>query len=57
MVNFVPDSARPAPKLLKTIVQVRENKIGVYGATIRRGRLAAGQPIFFEPAPEHREPR
>jgi uncharacterized protein len=54
MVNFDPDSARPAPKLLKTIVQVRENKIGVYGATIRRGRLAAGQPIFFERAPGNR---
>lgn len=50
MVNYDPDSARPAPELLKTIVQVRENKIGVYGTTIRRGRLSVGQPIFFERA-------
>ena len=51
IVNFDPDSARPAPNLLKTIVQVRENKVGVYGTTIRRGRLAVGQPIFFERGP------
>ncbi len=57
MVNFDPDSARPASELLKAIVRVRDNKVGVYGTTIRRGRLAVGQPIFLESAPEHREPR
>lgn len=50
MVNLDPDSARPAPNLLRTIVQARENKIGVYGTTIRRGQLAVGQPILFERA-------
>ena len=50
MVNFDPDSARPAPDVLKAIVQVRDNKAGVYGAVTRRGPLAVGQPIFFEPA-------
>ncbi|HUP46876.1 MAG TPA: hypothetical protein VM779_15320 [Thermoanaerobaculia bacterium] len=57
MVNFDPDSARPTSELLKAIVRVRDNKVGVYGTTIRRGRLAVGQPIFLESAPEHRESR
>jgi uncharacterized protein YcbX len=50
MVNFDPDSARPAAEILKTIVRVRDNKAGVYGTVTRRGRLATGQPVFFEPA-------
>ena len=55
MVNFDPDSARPATEVLKAIVQVRDNKAGVYAAVTRRGRLAVGQPVFFEPAAKHRE--
>jgi uncharacterized protein YcbX len=50
MVNFDPDSARPAADVLKAIVRVRDNKVGVYGAVTGRGRLEVGQPIFFEPA-------
>jgi len=50
MVNFAPVSGRPAAEPLKTIVRVRNNKAGVYGTVTRRGRLAVGQPIFFEPA-------
>jgi uncharacterized protein len=53
MVNFDPDSARPAPELLKAVVRERDNKAGVYGTVLRRGRLAVGQPIFFEPAAPH----
>jgi uncharacterized protein len=52
MVNFDPDSARPNPEVLKAIVRMRDNKVGVYGAVIRRGRVAVGQPVFFEPAVE-----
>jgi uncharacterized protein YcbX len=48
MVSFDPDSARPAPEVLKTIVRARDNKAGVYGTVTRRGRLAVGQPVFFE---------
>ena len=51
MVNFDPGSARPAAEVLKAIVRVRDNKAGVYGTVTRRGRLAVGQPILFEPAP------
>ncbi len=50
MVNFDPDSARQAPEVLKAIVRARDNKAGVYGTVTRRGRLAVGQPVFFEPA-------
>jgi uncharacterized protein YcbX len=53
MVNFDPDSARPSPEVLKAVVRVRNNKAGVYGTVVRRGRLAVGQPIFFEAAAEH----
>ena len=52
MVNFDPDSARPAAEVLKAIVRVRNNKAGVYGTVTRRGRIAVGQPVFFEPAVE-----
>jgi len=50
MVNFDPDSARPAAEVLKAIVRVRDNKAGVYGTVTRRGRVAVGQPVFFESA-------
>lgn len=50
MVNFDPDSARADAEVLKAIVRVRDNKVGVYGATMRRGRIAVGQSVFFEPA-------
>jgi len=50
MVNLDPGSAGPAAEVLKAIVRVRDNKAGVYGTVTRRGRLAVGQPIFFEPA-------
>lgn len=55
MVNFDPASARIAAEVLKAIVRVRDNKAGVYGTITRRGRLAVGQPIFFEAAAQHRE--
>jgi len=55
IVNFDPDSARPAAEMLKLIVRLRDNKAGVYGTVTRPGRLAVGQPVFFESAPEHRE--
>jgi hypothetical protein len=50
MVNFDPDSARPAAEVLKAIVLVRNNKAGVYGTVTRRGHLMVGQPVFLEPA-------
>ena len=57
MVNLDPDSARPTPEVLKAIVRVRDNNAGVYGTVNRRGRLAVGQPVFFEPRAEPRHDR
>jgi uncharacterized protein YcbX len=56
IVNLDPESARPTPEVLKSIVRVRDNKAGVYGAVTRRGRLAVGQPVFFESAGEDCRP-
>ncbi|MET0551668.1 MAG: MOSC N-terminal beta barrel domain-containing protein [Vicinamibacteria bacterium] len=49
MVNLDPDSARISAETLKAIVRARDNKAGVYGAVTRRGRIAVGQPVWFEP--------
>jgi hypothetical protein len=54
MVNFDPDSARQTPEVLKAIVGVRDNKAGIYCTVTRRGHLAVGQSIFFEPAADLR---
>jgi uncharacterized protein YcbX len=50
MVNYDPDSAGPSPEVLSAIARDRENKAGVYGTVLRRGRLTVGQAVFFEPA-------
>jgi uncharacterized protein YcbX len=48
MINLDPDSAQRAPEMLKSVVQTRDNKAGIYSTVIRRGRLEVGQPVFFE---------
>jgi uncharacterized protein YcbX len=55
MVNLDPGSARRTPDILKAIVRARDNKAGVYATVMRRGRLAVGQPVFWEPARRARE--
>lgn len=50
MVNLDPESARPAPEMLKAIVRANENHAGVYAAVARTGRLAIGQTIYFHAA-------
>lgn len=47
MVNFDPDSARTSAEIFKTIVRERNNKVGVYGTVLRRGRIAVGQAVFL----------
>jgi uncharacterized protein len=47
MVNYDPDSARPAPEVMKAIVGVNQNHAGIYGTVNRVGRLAVGQTIFL----------
>jgi uncharacterized protein YcbX len=55
MVNFDPDSASPAPEVLKAVVRVHQNTAGIYGAVTRTGRLAVGQSIFLHAAAETAE--
>ena len=50
MLNFDPDTARPAPEILKTVVRENDNNAGVYGTVIRSGRLAVGQTIRLRTA-------
>ena len=50
MLNLDPDSARPAPEMLKAAVRANQNCAGIYGTVTRIGRLAAGQTIFFHAA-------
>src|SRR5271170_1788816 len=55
MVNLDPDSARPAPAVLKAVVRANQNNAGVYGTVTRIGRLAVGQTILLRAATEKRE--
>jgi hypothetical protein len=50
MVNFDPDSADPAPEVLKAVVRVHQNTAGIYGTVTRIGRLAVGQTVFLSAA-------
>jgi uncharacterized protein YcbX len=47
MVNLDPDSASPAPEVLKAVVRANQNNAGIYGAVTRTGPLAVGQPILL----------
>jgi uncharacterized protein YcbX len=55
MVNLHPDSASPAPEVLKAVVRANQNNAGIYGAVTRIGRLAVGQTILLRAATEKRE--
>jgi uncharacterized protein YcbX len=55
MVNFDPDTAAPAPEMLKAVVRVHQNTAGIYGAVTRTGRLAVGQTMFLRTATEKGE--
>jgi uncharacterized protein YcbX len=45
MVNLDPDTASPAPEMMKAVVRANQNNAGIYGAVTRIGRLAVGQII------------
>ena len=55
MVNLDPDSASPAPEVLKAVVRANQNNAGIYGAVTRIGRLAVGQTILLRAATGTRE--
>jgi MOSC domain-containing protein len=50
MVNLDPDSASPAPEVMKAVVRVHQNTAGIYGTVTRIGRLAVGQTVFLRAA-------
>jgi uncharacterized protein YcbX len=52
MVNLDPDSAIPAPEVMKAVVRANQNNAGIYGAVTRIGRLAVGQTVFLRGARE-----
>lgn len=47
MVNLDPDSAAPAPEILKAIVKANQNNAGIYATVVRTGRLAVGQTVML----------
>jgi uncharacterized protein YcbX len=47
MVNLDPDTAKPAPEMMKAVVRVHQNTAGVYGAVTHVGRVAVGQGVFL----------
>ena len=51
MVNLDPDSASPAPEVMKAVVRANQNTAGVYGTVTRVGRLSVGQAIFLRVRP------
>ena len=53
MVNLDPDSARPAPEMMKAVVRVNQNTAGIYATVTRTGRLAVGQRVFLR-APKNK---
>src|SRR5207302_377326 len=50
MVNLDPDSAKPAPEVMKAVVRVNQNTAGIYGTVTRTGRLTVGQTILLRAA-------
>jgi uncharacterized protein YcbX len=52
MVNYDPDSAAPAPEMLKAVVRVHQNAAGIYGTVTCAGRVAVGQAIFLHASTE-----
>ena len=55
MVNLDPDSASPAPEVLKAVVGANQNNAGIYGVVTRIGQMAAGQRIFLRATTGNRE--
>ncbi|MEA2239678.1 MAG: uncharacterized protein QOC81_4402 [Thermoanaerobaculia bacterium] len=47
MINYDPDSASPAPEMMKAVVRVHQNTAGIYGTVTRTGRVEVGQTIFL----------
>jgi len=55
MLNLDPESATPAPEVMKAVVRANQNNAGIYGMVTRIGRLAVGQTVLLRAANEKRE--
>ncbi len=55
IVNYDPDSATPAPEVMKAVVRAHQNTAGIYGTVTRIGRLAVGQTLCLRAAIANRE--
>ena len=45
MINLDPETAAHDPRVLKAAVRLNANNAGVYGAVVRTGTIAVGQPV------------
>jgi uncharacterized protein YcbX len=50
MINLDPDTARPAPEVLRAVVRANQNQAGAYGTVRRTGGLAEGQQVLLHAA-------
>lgn len=50
MVNLDPDTAKPAPEVMKAIVRANANYAGIYGAVTRTGCVSVGQKVWLRAA-------
>jgi uncharacterized protein YcbX len=55
MLNLDPDSATPAPEVMKAVVRANQNNAGIYGVVTRIGRLAVGPTVLLRAANEKRD--
>jgi uncharacterized protein YcbX len=49
MVNVDPETTDRDPAVLRAIARHRQACLGVYGSTVRPGRVAVGDPVLLEP--------
>jgi uncharacterized protein YcbX len=48
MINIDPDTGGLHPEMMKAAVRANDNHAGVYGATVRPGRLTVGQAVYLD---------
>jgi uncharacterized protein len=49
VVNVDPVTGRRDPAVLRAIATHRQTRLGVYGSTVRPGRVAVGDPVLLRP--------
>ena len=49
VVNVDPVTGRRDPEVLRAIATHRETRLGVYGSTVRPGRVAVGDSVVLQP--------